>query len=192
MKKKSLLCTFTLAVALCVFGCSSKDDADISVSNSISTTTESPIATLTPAVTATPEQTQTPTPMPTVIVVPPSSTTPVATPTPANTSTNSEKSDDDLTIAEYVSKYGEEKALEKFGEVDFNKYYMRSKEAAEPTLTPTQTFGFVEWIPGDDSDQEPQNNVPVPTRTPEHYTTVEEDLAQYDEESEIDNDQISE
>lgn len=40
-------------------------------------------------------------------------------------------SDDDLTIEEYVEKYGEEKALEKYGEVPFNKYYLRPKEARE-------------------------------------------------------------
>ena len=40
-------------------------------------------------------------------------------------------SDDDLTIEEYVEKYGEEKALEKYGEVPFNKYYLRQKEARE-------------------------------------------------------------
>ena len=30
-----------------------------------------------------------------------------------------------------MEKYGEEKALEKYGEVPFNKYYLRPKEARE-------------------------------------------------------------
>ena len=30
-----------------------------------------------------------------------------------------------------MEKYGEEKALEKYGEVPFNKYYLRQKEARE-------------------------------------------------------------
>lgn len=36
-----------------------------------------------------------------------------------------------MSIDEYVEKYGEEKALEKYGEVPFNKYYLRPKEARE-------------------------------------------------------------
>lgn len=36
-----------------------------------------------------------------------------------------------MSIDEYVKKYGDEKALEKYGEVPFNKYYLRPKEARE-------------------------------------------------------------
>lgn len=39
--------------------------------------------------------------------------------------------EEDMSIPEYVEKYGEEKALEKYGEVPFNKYYLRPKEAKE-------------------------------------------------------------